>query len=205
MNERWPVSAVATLDPAECPPVERLLTIADVAALPSELPSGAVRYELDDRRLIIMAPAGDIHGRREARIVYELVRQGEIPGYGTVRCGEAGIILRRDPDRLVGADASFVTNARLPIRMSPEGYLETIPDLVTEVRSKNDRPTEVADKVAEYLAAGVRLVWVLDPQQQTVTAHRPGQPPRVFTAGETLTADDIIPGFAAAVAELFHG
>lgn len=104
-----------------------------------------------------------------------------------------------------GADALFVTAARLPIRTSPEGYLETIPDLVAEVRSKNDRPAELTGQVAEYLAAGVRLVWVLDPPSQTVTAHRPGQSPRVFAAGETLTADEVIPGFAAAVADLFRG
>jgi Uma2 family endonuclease len=199
------VSAVVTPAPAECPPVQRLLTVADVAALPSELPSGAVRYELDDGRLVIMPPAGDLHGGREARLTYELVRQGEIPGHGVVRSGDVGIILRRNPDRLVGADALFVTSARLPIHTSPEGYLETIPDLVAEVRSTNDRPAEVAGKVAEYLAAGVRLVWVLDPPSQTVTAHRPGQPPRVFAAGETLTADEVIPGFAAAVADLFRG
>jgi Uma2 family endonuclease len=82
--------------------------------------------------------------------------------------------------------------------------LETIPDLVAEVRSKNDRPKEVADKVADYLAAGARLVWVLDPPTQTVTAHRPGQAPQVFSAGHTLTADGVIPGFAAAVADLFR-
>jgi Uma2 family endonuclease len=82
--------------------------------------------------------------------------------------------------------------------------LETIPDLIGEVRSKNDRPAKVADKVAKYLAAGVRVVWVLDPPTQTVTAHRPGQPPRVFAARETLTAEDVIPDFAVAVGDLFR-
>jgi Uma2 family endonuclease len=199
------MDAVATLEPVESPPAERLLTIADVAALPSDLPSGAARYELDDGRLIIMAPAGDFHGAYESNLVVDLKLQGERKGYGKARCGDVGIILGRGPDKLVGADALFICNARLPIKTSPEGYLETIPDLVAEVRSKNDRQAAVAGKVAKYLAAGVRLVWVLDPEPKTVTAHRPGQKPQVFRAGETLTADEVIPGFATAVAELFHG
>jgi Uma2 family endonuclease len=197
--------SVATLPPAaDRPPVERLLTVADVAALPSQLPSGAVRYELHDGRLIIMPPVGDTHGAFESNVTTHLKLQGEWKGHGKVRSGDVGIILRRKPDKLFGADAVFVANDRLPIRTSPEGYLETIPDLVTEVRSKNDRPGEVADKVAAYLAAGVRLVWVLDPPTQTVTAHRPDQQPQVFAAGDTLTADGVIPGFAAAVADLFR-
>lgn len=166
------MSAIAT-PVVPSPPAERLLTIADVAVLPSDLPSGPVLYELDDGRLDIMPPPGDIHGTAESRLVYQLMVQGELKGHGKVRSGDVGIVLRRKPDRLFGADALFVCNARLPIRTSREGYLETIPDLIGEVRSKNDRPGKVADKVAKYLAAGVRLVWVLDPEPQTVTAHRP--------------------------------
>ena len=52
--------------------------------------------------------------------------------------------------------------------------------------------------------AGVELVWVADPDTQTVTAHRPNQPPQVFTAADTLTADVVIPGFVVPVAELFR-
>jgi Uma2 family endonuclease len=197
------VSAVA--EPAVLQsPDERLWTVADVAALPDDLPTGPAVYEVHDGRLVVMAPPGDLHGAYESNLVYQLKLQGEMKGHGRARSGDVGIILRRKPDRLFGADALFICNDRLPIRTSPEGYLETIPDLVGEVRSKNDRPGKVADKVAKYLAAGVRLVWVLDPPTQTVTAHRPGQPPRVFAAGETLTADDVIPDFAVAVTDLFQ-
>jgi Uma2 family endonuclease len=182
---------------------ERLLTAADLEALPSELPSGPVVYELDDGRLIVMAPPGDVHGACESNLVYQLKHQGELKGHGKARSGDVGIILRRKPDRVFGADALFVCNDRLPIRTSPEGYLETIPDLVGEVRSKNDRPGKVADKVAKYLAAGVRLVWILDPPTQTVTAHRPDQPPQAFGPGDTLTADGVIPDLAVVVADLF--
>jgi Uma2 family endonuclease len=180
------------------------LTAADLAALPSELPSGTVRYELDNGRLVIMAPPGDLHGAVELNIGTELKVQGQRRGLGKARSGDVGVVLRRDPDRVVGADAVFVATGSLPIRRSPEGYLETIPDLVVEVRSPNDTGPEVLDKVREYLEAGVKVVWVADPAVQTITAHRRDQEPQVFHAADTLAVEDIIPGFRALVEDLFE-
>jgi Uma2 family endonuclease len=168
------------------------------------LPSGPVRYELDDGRLVIMAPVGDIHALIEARITAELVYQGEKQGHGEARCGEVTIILRRDPDRIVGADAVFVQTRSLPARRSREGYLETMPELVVEVRSPNDTGPEIQAKVNDYLAAGVHVVWVADPRTRTVTVHRPGQEPQVITEAETLTLDEIIPGLRLVLAEIFR-
>jgi Uma2 family endonuclease len=185
-------------------PQPRLLTVADLAVLPSELPSGPVLYELDNGRLVIMPPPGDIHGAVESNIVTDLKVQGERRGLGKVRSGDVGIILWRHPDRVVGTDALFVANQSLPIRLSREGYLETIPDLVVEVRSKNDTQPEIDAKVRDYLRAGVRVVWVADPERQTVTAYRPGQEPQVFTASDTLTVEDVIPGFQVPVQQIFQ-
>lgn len=193
-----------TPPPVSAPPVprtERLLTAADVAALPTSLPSGDVRYELDDGRLVILPPPGDIHGRRQAKIVRYLDTDAEERGLGQVR-GEVGIVLRRNPDRVVGADAAFILTASLPVRRSVEGYLETVPEIVVEVRSKNDRTNKVRAKTDEYFAAGVRLVWVLDPDDQTVTAHEPGQPARTVGPADALTTT-LLPGFAVPVAKLF--
>jgi Uma2 family endonuclease len=195
---------VITTPPLTFPLCPRLLTVADLAALPSELPSGPVRYELDNGRLIIMPPPGDIHGAVELNIGTELKTQGERRGLGKARSGEVGVILWRNPDRVVGADVLFVANDALPIRRSSEGYLETIPTLVVEVRSKNDTGPEVERKVKDYLTAGVRVVWVADPDTRTVTAHRSGQPPQVFRDTDTLTVADVIPGFQVPVANLFQ-
>ncbi|HEX4608772.1 MAG TPA: Uma2 family endonuclease, partial [Urbifossiella sp.] len=115
----------------------RLLTAADVAAFPRSLPSGDVSWELLDGVPIPMSPPGYRHGRVAARVVAELLTQGENQGLGEAGA-EVGIVLRRNPDRVVGADAVFLLRASLPARLSPEGYLETVPDIVVEVRSKND-------------------------------------------------------------------
>ncbi len=178
--------------PVDCTP--RLLTAADLAALPSELPSGTVLYELDNGRLLVLPPHGDIHGAVASNPGAALKYQGEFRRRGKARSG-VGVILWRNPDRLVGADAVFIANRSLPIRESPEGYLETIPDLVVEVRSKNDTLPAVQRKVDDCLAAGVRVVWIADPAARTVTAHRRDVEPRVFGENDTLTVEDVIPGF----------
>jgi len=186
--------------PATRPPAaRRLLTAADLAALPTCLPSGDVRYELDDGELIVMPPPGDIHGRRQAKIVQYLGNEAEDRGLGEVRA-EVGIVLRRNPDRVVGADAAFILTASLPVRRAKEGYLETIPEIVIEIRSKN----EVRAKKQEYFDAGVKLVWVLEPDDRTVAAHEPGKPVKLFTTADTLVTD-LLPGFAVPVAKLFAG
>src|SRR3954449_9948056 len=95
----------------------RLFTVADLAALPSELPSGPVRWELDNGRFIAMPPPGFIHGASQGKTVSALQVQGEARGHG-LACAEVGIILWRNPDRLVGADGAFITNASLPPRFS---------------------------------------------------------------------------------------
>src|SRR6516162_8409608 len=97
------MSIVATPPPSAPQPLQRLWTIADVAVLPSDLPTGPVRYEIDNGRLVIMPPPGDIHGVVDSDVHYELKRQGEKRGLGEVR-SEVGLILWRNPDRLVGPD-----------------------------------------------------------------------------------------------------
>src|SRR5439155_7048790 len=93
----------------------RLLTAADLAMLPSDLPSGPVVYELDNGKLIVMPPPGDIHGAVESNLVAELKHQGDKLGFGKTRSGGVGVILWKTPDRVVGPDAVFISKASLPI------------------------------------------------------------------------------------------
>lgn len=198
-----PVGPVAP--PRGAPPAVRLLTAADLAALPTDLPSGDVRYELNDGVLVVMPPPGYTHGRRQAKIIQYLGSDAEDRlGLGEA-CGEVGIVLRRNPDRVVGADAAFILSRSHPVRRSPEGYLETIPEVVVEVRNKNDRTGELRAKKEEYFNAGVLLVWYLDPDARTVTAHRPDQLPQLFGPDDALTAEELLPGFSVPVAKLFVG
>jgi Uma2 family endonuclease len=88
-----------------------------------------------------------------------------------------------------------------------ESYLERFadfsPDLVAEVVSPSDTFSSVAEKVEDWLKAGVRLVWVIDPATQTVRVYRTGQPTQVLREQDTLSGEDVLPGFACKVSELF--
>jgi len=177
--------------------------VQDLASLPSEDPSGPIDYELDNGRLLTMVPPGDMHGAVQLKIGSELLQQGQRRGLGVAR-SEVGIILWRNPDRLVGADAAFICNESLPLRHSPEGYLETIPELVVEVRSKNDTNEYIDRKINDYLSAGVRILLVIDPVARNVTVFRPKCEPQVFLENDTLTLEGVLPDFRCSVAELFH-
>ena len=178
--------------------VPRLFTAADMAQMPTDLPSGPVRYELHHGRLIPMPPPGDEHSAVEGNVVAALKVQGEQRGHGRAR-SEVGVVIHGEPDHVLAPDAAFITNARLPLRRSTEGYLLTIPELVVEVRSKNDTHAALARKAQDYLGAGTVAVWVVDPISRNVVEYRTGAEPRTYAETDTLTVEDVIPGFALPV------
>jgi Uma2 family endonuclease len=123
---------------------------------------------------------------------------------GVVASGEVGCILRRDPDTVVGIDVAYFS-AELMARQTDETTLvEGPPKLAVEVLSPSDKTEEIRDKVLEYLAAGVEMVWIVDPYFYTVTVHRPTAPPEMFNNEETLSGGATLPGLEIAVAELFR-
>jgi Uma2 family endonuclease len=184
-------------------PGRRLFTAADLAAMPEQLPSGPVSFELHHGRLVPMSPPGAVHGNLQNRIGGALLVQGEEKGHGKSYT-EVGIVLARNPDDVRGADAAFVMKKSLPARESPEGFLEAIPELIVEIKSKNDTAAEIAEKVVDYLNAGAKLVWVLEPAKEAVVEHRPNSQPKTWQKSDSIFCDDIIPGFRLMLAELYR-
>lgn len=107
------------------------------------------------------------------------------------------------PKTIRKPDVSFVKNGRFPNNQIPAGIIEIAPDFVVEVMSVHDRWSRVNKKVQEFLAAGVPLVWVVDPGTMTVHIYRPDGSSTRHGIGETISADLAVPGFRVAVAELF--
>ncbi len=196
-----------TSPPAFMPMIQpngRLFTAADLAVLPTHLPSGDIDYELDRGRVIVTAPHGCVHASIQALIATKLGIHGEAAGYGSAFT-TVGVVLTRNPDTVLAPDAAFIGKAKLPVRESREGYLETIPDLVVEIRSKNDTTAHFDGKVAAYLAAGVATVWIADPEARTIAAHRTAaDQPLVYHESDTLAIDELIPDFRLKVADVFR-
>ena len=112
--------------------------------------------------------------------------------------------MARDPDHVFGADAYFIGNDRLPVRVTPEDYLLTMPHLVAEVRDRYETPLALKRKALDYLQAGVVVVWVVDPILRIVVEFRSGVESRTFGEQDTLTLEDIIPGFRLPIAEILE-
>jgi Uma2 family endonuclease len=76
--------------------------------------------------------------------------------------------------------------------------------IAVEVLSPSEKVEEVAEKIWEYLNAGVAQVWVADPNFDTVTVHRPDMEPALFNRHQELMGEPDLPGFRVLVAELFE-
>ena len=119
-----------------------------------------------------MTPAGNEHGKIAMSVAWRLAQHVEAHGLGAVYAAETGFRLASDPDTVRAPDAAFVCQARLDAVGAVAGYWPGAPDLVVEVVSPGDRYGEVAEKVADWLAAGTQMVVVVEPQQRTVAVHR---------------------------------
>lgn len=149
-----------------------------------------------------MSPPGYRHGRIQSTLVAYLKDFGEWRGLGHAYT-DIGVVISRNPDTVYSPDVAFISSARLPVHESKEGYCETIPDFVAEVRSKNDSSAELARKAEAYLAAGVQTVWIVDPIANTVTVEEPGVPPQSFAAGQTLPPPRALADLRLGVDQLF--
>src|SRR5690242_17119628 len=98
----------------------RLFTVADLAAMPSHVPSGTVRHELHHGRLILLRPLDWFHCTAAFNLRMALREEGQEKGLSLAFGAGVGVILARNPDHVFGMDASFVSKARLPLRKSPE-------------------------------------------------------------------------------------
>lgn len=107
--------------------------------------------------------------------------------------------------RIRKPDVSFVATDHLPADRDEDGSWPIAPDLAVEVISPNEEAQDAEQKLDEYLRAGVRLVWVAYLPTRNIWAYRPDGTARRYRAEDTLTGEDVLPGFAVPVAELFEG
>jgi Uma2 family endonuclease len=177
---------------------KKLLTAEEFAELPP--PEDGSLQELVCGEIVTMSPPKARHGACCSQIVFQLVSYLKPKNLGTVTCNDTGVLIRQDPDTVRGPDVAFWRRERLP--ELPESYVAVPPDLVAEVVSPSDIFSSVQRKIREYLDRGVQLVWVVDPENREMAVYRPGQQPRVLSESETVTGEDVLPGFSCLVADL---
>lgn len=125
-------------------------------------------------QLIVREPPSTSNGKTAAELLYRIMHHGKAQDLGAVVAQDTGFKIGRDPHTVRAPDVVFVARARLD-QIAERGYAEVAPDWVAEILSHGDRPGEVLEKIGQWLAAGVRLVWVIDPLHRHASiypAHR---------------------------------
>lgn len=162
------------------------------------------KYELVRGEIEFMPPPGFRHGEVQGNIAFIIKLFLKSHRLGRL-VTESGAITERDPDSVRGPDVSFYSAARLPFGVEVVAYHDLPPDLCVEVRSPSDTKSGLRAKAHEYLAGGVKLVWVVDPEDHSVTVYDSKLKSTVLEAEATLTADAVLPGFSCTVADFFNG
>jgi len=167
-----------------------------------DLPDDGWRHALVRGELQRMTPAGFRHGAVIMNVAAPLSHHVKAR-LGVVCGAETGFVLARNPDTVLAPDVAFVRRERIPASGLPVAFWEGPPDLAVEVTSPGDTRPEVAEKVASWLAAGTRVVWVVDPGRGSVVVHEPGATPRRLAASDVLDGAPLFPGFRLPVADVF--
>jgi Uma2 family endonuclease len=179
---------------------ENLLTAEQFLALPDD-----DRYtELVRGRIVEVNPPNFWHGHLCYRIVHLVGGFAEDQDLGWVVGNDSGVITRRNPDTVRGADVAYYSFQRIPKGLGPRtGYPDVPPELVFEVRSPGDSWPEMLAKAAEYLKAGVLIVCLVDPKAERVMVVDSQDVPRVLNKEDVLTLPDVLPGFELPLGRLF--
>ena len=142
------------------------------------------------------------HGRVIMRLGFLIEQYSERIGAGYV-VTDSGLVLEETPGTVVGPDVAYYTDTREFADLDPK-WAEVPPVLVAEVRSPNDKPNALIERIGEYLRSGVKLVWLVDFEDRTVSVHRLNANSVVFRGDQELTGGDDLPGFTCRVSDLFR-
>ena len=175
-----------------------LMTAAELCELGEDRPGELIAGEF-----IPMSPAGGRHGKyaiQIGRIVGDYV---EDHGLGEIFGAETGFIVSRTPDTVRAPDFAFIAKDRVLLIDEFDEFVSIPPDLAVEIVSPNDRWTKIEEKVRDFLRAGVRLVWVVNPKTKTIHVYQSFSEVSVLTMDDHLEGGEVLPGFRVAVARIF--
>jgi Uma2 family endonuclease len=177
---------------------KKLLTAEEFFQLPN--PADGSQQELVRGEIITMPPPVGFHGvccSETCRLLGNFVKPNHL---GTVTANDTGFITERHPDSVRGPDIAYWSKEKLP--EVPVGYIEVPPDLLVEVLSPSNPSKQIRTKLKEYFARGVRLVWVIAPEDRTLTIYRTPDEGRLLHESATVTGEEVLPGFSCRVGEL---
>ena len=150
-----------------------------------------------------MPPPSFLHGVIQLNVGMLLKAFAKQHNLGRVTV-ESGLVTEAGPSSVRGPDVAFWSFRTLPADHLPVVYANAPADLCVEVRSPSNTTAGLTRKVREYFAAGVRQVWVVDPDERTVTVYTGPGNGRVLWDDATIDGGDVLPGFSSPVAAFFE-
>lgn len=159
-------------------------------------------FELERGKVVEMSRPGELHGVVCVNAGWILGAYTRQRRKGYACANDTGIMWESDPDTVKGPDL-FFDDKNLPFADLNPKWTEELPTLVIEVLSPNDRLTKIMRRISQFLKWGVPLVWLVDPEERTVTIYRRDCPPEVLESDQELTGGDILPDFHCPVADFF--
>jgi len=152
--------------------------------------------------LILMPPTGWESGKRNADLTTNLNLWNRQAQLGIVFDSSTGFSLPNGADRSL--DVAWVEKARIEtLAPDPANFLPLAPDFVIELRSATDKLATLQHKLAEYRDCGVRLGWLIDPQEKRVEIYRVDRPTEYLSQPEQLSGEEVLPGFMLVMAEIW--
>jgi Uma2 family endonuclease len=145
--------------------------------------------------LIIMPPTGGETGKRNSTINAQIWFWNDQTNSGQVFDSSTGFTLPSGADR--SPDVSWVEKSRWDAltKEQKEKFLPLCPDFVIEIMSPNDSLKKTQNKMQEYMENGCRLGWLINRKKQEVEISRPGQDVEVLKFPQTISGENILPGF----------
>jgi Uma2 family endonuclease len=178
----------------------RLMTIEEVEAMGPD----AERYELIRGILREVEGMSEKHGMFAGRFTWFIAGFVYDRDLGEVFSSDTRYAFPGNPPSWAAPDVSFIAAERLPLTDLKEGYSRRIPNLVVEVKSPSNTEAEILEKISVYLAAGVTLVWLVRPEEQTVTVFRQDRPEIILGRDDVLDGEEVLPGFRLPLRDLFR-
>ena len=186
------------LTPADAPPTEVTLSDGELDRLLDEAKAEFVDGQLLEK------PMGALSERVASRLLGFLFAYVQSNSLGDAYGSTTGYrCFPGDPKKVRKPDVSFVPAALITPAVLLRAYFSFAPDLAVEVVSPNDSYEYLEQKVADYRSAGVRLIWIVNPATRSVLIRRLDRTCAELDDTGSLDGEDVVPGFACRVAELF--
>ena len=156
-----------------------------------------------DGEILVMSPAGNRTGRRNAAIISALDTWAQKDRRGYVFDSSTGFTL---PDgSMRSPDAAWVEATRWNAltKAQQNRFSPICPDFLIELRSQTDDLAQLEAKMVRWLSNGAKLAWLIDPERQVVAVYRPDDQPKLLNQPAILEGSGVVAGFKLAMARIW--